>query len=303
MRRQPVRVNTDWSQPTLRGTRIVQRTKPEGVLRVGLREHWSSDFYHRVLMFSWWQFLLMAALIYVLANVAFAAAYYIQPGSIVNAAPDSFADAFFFSVETFATLGYGVLSPATRYANWVMTIETFVGIMTVALTTGMLFARVSRPTARVLFSEVAVITPYQGQPTLMVRMGNQRLSQIVEAKVGVSVLRSERTQEGVFMRRFYDLKLLRGETPVFALSFTAMHVIDEASPLYGMARADMDRDEIELLVTVSGLEERMGQIVHARYSYLAEEIKFGRRFVNIFGMTDEGLRAIDYSRFHDTEPS
>jgi inward rectifier potassium channel len=296
-------VNTDWSRPTTRGTRIVERSKPEGVLRVGLDEHWSRDFYHRVLMFSWWQFLLMAALVYVAANIVFAALYFIQPGSIANAEAGSFADAFFFSVETFATLGYGVLSPATRYANWVMTVETFVGIMTVALTTGMLFARVSRPTARVLFSAVAVITTYQGQRALMVRMGNQRLSQIVEAKVGVTVLRSEWTQEGVFMRRFYDLKLLRGETPVFALSFTAMHVIDEASPLYGMDRSDLERDEIELLVTVSGLEERMGQTVHARYSYVADEIQFGRRFVNIFGLTDDGRRAIDYSRFHDTEPS
>ena len=296
------RVHTNRKPPSIRGAYIVRRSSTDGLVRVGLDSGWWRDIYHRTLMLNWWQFMLVSGVIYMLANLGFALLYFAQAGSISNARPGSFADAFFFSVETFATLGYGVLAPATLYANWVMTFETLVGLMTVALTTGMLFARVSRPRAKVLFSRVAVITVHEGLPTLMVRMGNERQSQIVEAKVGLSILRSERTLEGAFIRRFQDLRLLRERTPIFAMSFSAMHVIDESSPLFGMDAAGMKAAEIELLLTVSGLDEIMGQTVHARTSYVADEIRFSHRYVDIFGVTDDGRRAIDYTRFHDTEP-
>ena len=232
-RKHPPQVFTDRT-PAAGKIRMVQRGAAEGLLRVGLEEKWHRDLYHRLLTLSWLNFMLLSAVVYVAANVIFALLYFIQPGSIANAAPGSFLDAFFFSVETFATLGYGVLSPATVYANAIMTVETLVGIMTVALTTGVLFARVSRPTARVLFAKVAVVNVYNGQPALMVRMGNQRRSQIVQAEVSLTVLRSEQTAEGQFMRRFYDLPLARARTPVFAMTYTAIHFIDEQSPLYGM---------------------------------------------------------------------
>jgi inward rectifier potassium channel len=239
--------------------------------------------------------------VYLATNVVFAALYMLQPGAVVNARPGMFRDAFFFSVETFGTIGYGVLSPATDYANAVMTVETLTGIMLVALTTGIMFARVSRPTARVIFSKVAVISDYDGVPTLMVRMGNQRASQIVQAEVGISLLRDEVTREGASMRRFYDLKLARSRTPVFAMSFLAMHPLDTDSPLFGATSADLEAMEAELLVTVTGLDETMGQTVHARVSYLPEEVLFGQRYRNIFGLTPDGTRAIDYRQFHQTE--
>lgn len=283
-------------------TRIVQRSATEGLMRLGLRQRWRGDVYHRLLTLSTPKFLLVAAIVFLAANLVFAGLYFIQPGSVVGARPGSFLDILFFSVETFATIGYGVLSPATVYANTIMTVESLVGIMLVAVTTGVMFARVSRPTARVLFSKVAVITTYNGRRTLMVRMGNERRSQIIQAEVGMTVLRSERTAEDHFMRRFYDLTLLRARTPVFAMSYTAMHVIDEVSPLFGMSAQDMVDGEMELLVTVSGLEETMAQIVHARVSYLPDEILFDHRFADIFGVTDDGRRVIDYSRFHLSEP-
>ncbi len=283
------------------GTRIVQRDATEGLLRVGLRERWHQDLYHRLLTLGWRSFMLLSAVVYCAANAIFAGLYLLQPGSIANASPGSFLDAFFFSVETFATVGYGVLAPATLYANVVMTVETLVGIMTVALTTGVLFARVSRPTARVLFARVAVISVYNGQPALMVRMGNARRSQIVQAEITLTVLRSEITAEGQFMRRFYDLPLARARTPVFAMTYTAIHFIDEASPFYGVESQDLVTHEMELLVTVNGLDETMGQQVHARASYLPEEMVFGHRYADMFGVTDDGRRAIDYSRFHTTE--
>ncbi len=302
LRKSQPKVFTDRAPIAAKGARIVRRGSTDDVVRVGLADHWRSDLYHHALTLNGWQFILVAAAVYLAANLFFALLFFIQPGSIASARPGSFQDAFFFSVETFATLGYGVLSPATPYANWVMTLETLVGLMTVALTTGVLFARVSRPTARVLFSEVAVISHYEGKLSLMVRLGNERASQIVDADISMAMLRNGRTLEGRFMRRFYDLPLLREHTPVFALSFTATHVIDEHSPLFGMGPADLEADEIELLVTVTGLDETMGQTVHARTSYTHGEIRFGHRYSNVFGVTEDGRRAIDYTRFHDTEP-
>ena len=271
------------------------------VVRIGLKARWSEDLYHRALRLSWARFLTVIGVVYFAANLFFAALYYAQPGSIVNARAGFFRDAFFFSVETFGTIGYGVLAPATDYANAVMTLETLCGITLVALTTGVMFARVSRPTARVLFSASAVVTTYEDRPTLMVRMGNARPSQILEAEVGISLLRNELSREGMAMRRFYALKLERSRTPAFTLSYTAMHVLDESSPLHGVAMDALQAMEAELLVTVSGVDETMSQIVHARRSYGPADLRFGHRFANIFGTTADGRRTIDYRRFHLTE--
>ena len=301
--RQPV-VHTD-RRNTLGGVgvqRLVQRGAERGLLRVGLRPNPTKDLYHRALRLPWSGFLLLITGVYLAANLAFAFLYWLQPGAITNARPGSFRDAFFFSVETFGTIGYGTLAPATDYANAVMTAETLCGIMLVALTTGVMFARVSRPTARVLFSKVAVVAPYNGVPTLMVRMGNERLSQILQAEVGMTLVRSEHTSEGAYMRRFYNLALARDQTPIFAMSFLAMHTLDQTSPLFGATRQTLEEMETEILITVTGLDETMSQTVHARISYLPHEILFNHRYANMFGVTDDGRRAIDYGQFHRTEP-
>jgi inward rectifier potassium channel len=280
--------------------RMWKRGALTGLVRVGLPSRPWQDLYHRALTASWPRFLLIAMGIYLLANLAFAGLYWLQPGSIANARPGQFRDVFFFSVETFATIGYGVMSPATDYANTVMTAEALSGIMLVALTTGMMFARVSRPTARILFSNVAVVSDYDGVPTLMVRMANRRMSQIVQAEVALSVIWNEHSREGVFMRRFHDLKPIRARTPVFAMSFLAMHRIDETSPLFGATTQSLHARDAEILVTVSGLDETMGASVHARMSYLPDEIRFGHRYADIFGFAPDGRRAIDYRNFHAT---
>jgi inward rectifier potassium channel len=300
-RKHPV-VHTDRAPVALHTSHIVQREASDRVVRVGQEAAGMQDLYHRLLTMGWGQFLFVTSAVYLLANAVFAVLFFLQPGSIANARPGSFWDAFFFSVETFATVGYGVLAPATDYANWVMTVETFVGLVTVAATTGVVFARISRPTARVKFAKVAVVAMHEGKPTLMIRMGNERRSQIVEANVTMAILRSRTTVEGRFTRRFEDLKLIRAKTPIFAISFTAMHVVDEHSPLFGMSPEDLKAAEIELLVTVTGLEETLGQTVHARASYVAEEILLGQRYVDIFGLTDDGRRGIDYSKFDLTQP-
>ena len=177
----------------------------------------SLDFYHGVLTASWPVFILQLAALFLTVNLIFALLYVLDRGGIANARPGNFADAFFFSVQTLGTLGYGVMAPRTLYANMLVTAESFTGILTIALFTGIMFARFSRPFARVVFSKVAVVAPFDGVPTLMFRAANQRGNSILDASVTVSLARQYTTLEGVEMRRFHELKLLRSSNPLFAL--------------------------------------------------------------------------------------
>ncbi|MDQ2801235.1 MAG: ion channel [Pseudomonadota bacterium] len=281
---------------------MVPRAGEEGVLRIGMRTTWWNDFYHHALTISWVTFLLAASALYLGLNVVFALLYLLQPDAIAGARPGAFGDAFFFSVQTMATIGYGQLAPKTVYANLLVTVETLLGMLILALATGLMFARFSRPTARVMFSRSAVIAPYNGLPTLSMRLSNERGNQILQADVGLTLVRNERTSEGAFIRRFHDLKLARARTPIFALTFTPMHTVDEASPLWGTTPEALAAAEAELLVTVTGLDETLSQPVHARFSYRAEELLWDRRLVDIFGYAEDGRRMIDFRRFHDTEP-
>ncbi|MBV8912766.1 MAG: hypothetical protein JOZ05_06980 [Acetobacteraceae bacterium] len=288
---------------TPRPAPIVARTKDDQVRRVNLGTHWWQDMYHRALTMGWWWFLLLGCAVYVLVNAVFAGLYLLQPGSIQNARPGSFKDAFFFSVQCISTIGFGSLLPGTLYANILVTAEAIASWILVALATGSVFARISRPRARVMFARQAVIAPYNGVPTLHFRLGNERASRILSAEVNVVLVRFEQTAEGDSFRRFYDLPLARGRTPLFALTFTVMHPITEESPLYGLTPEAMLDEEAELLITVTGLEEITSQTVHARYSYRAEEIRWGHRFADIIKSGEDGRRYIDYALFHHTEPA
>jgi len=207
-------------------------------------------------------------------------------------------------VQTLATIGYGVMSPTTPYAHAVVAIEALCGVLAFAVITGIVFAKFSRPTARVMFSNVACIGVHDGKRTLMFRMVNERTtSRIVEAHVNVTFTREETTLEGVSMRRFYDMKLVRDTTPIFALSWTALHVIDEASPLFGQT-AEMLRDKsVEIVVSFSGLDEHLSQPTHGRHSYIADEILFDQRFVDMISFSPEGGRVFDFGRFHEVRPT
>ena len=280
---------------------IISRKGGPSVKTVGLESSWRHDLYHQVVALPWYGFLLASAGLYLGGNLIFAGLYLLQPGAIQQAKPGSFADAFFFSVQTMATIGYGAMSPATIYANCIVTAETLFGMILLALVSGMTFARVSIPTARVLFSREAVVTTHQGMPTLMVRMANQRRSHVVQAEVNVSLLRNEISQEGVSMRRFHDLKLARNKTPVFALTFTVMHVIDSDSPLYQATPETLLERGVELVVAVTGMDGVTFQTIHARTSYLAEEILFNHRHRDVFMRREDGSGFIDFNRFHDVE--
>jgi inward rectifier potassium channel len=283
-----------------RPARLLARETADETRAIGLPRPWPGDLYHFLLRLPWWRFLLGGLVVYLAANAAFALFYLAQSGAVAHARPGDFSDAFFFSVQTFSTVGYGQMAPATLYANLVVTLETGAGLLFLALATGLVFARFSRPTARVLFSRVAVIGPYNGVPTLSFRLANQRQNQILEAEVGAMLLRDEVTDEGVAIRRFYDLRLARTRTPVFALTFTVMHAIDPDGPLWGATAASLAAQNAELIVTASGIDETIAARVHARTSYLPDEIRWNHRFADVIGWTEDGCRIVDYRRFHDT---
>jgi len=258
------------------------------------------DFYHGILTASWPGFVAQLAMLFLTVNLAFATLYVIDRGGITNARPGSFADAFFFSVQTLGTLGYGVMAPRTLYANLLVTAESFTGILIIALFTGIIFARFSRPFARLVFSKVAVVTLFDGIPTLMFRAANQRGNSILDASVNVSLAGNYVTREGVSMRRFQELKLIRSSNPLFALSWTVMHPIDEASPLYGLGLAEMIEHDMEIVVMLNGMDETIADRIYARHAYMAEEIHWHRRFVDVVSVTPGGQRMVDLVRFHDT---
>ncbi len=284
---------------------IVRIVKRDGRLNIVGMDAWHSywrDPYHLLLTIPWPGFLALMALGYVVANALFALAYLAGGDGIENARPGNFLDTFFFSVQTMASIGYGAMYPRTAYANILVTIESVVGLMGLAMGTGLGFARFSRPTARVMFSCVAVIAPFDGVPTLMFRAANQRRNQILEAQLRVRLTRDEVTAEGQFMRRVYDLKLVRSQNPLFSLSWTALHPIDEQSPLYGATAEMLAAAETTIIVTLSGIDETVAQTIYARHIYAAHEILWNMRFADILLVMPDGQRHVDYSRFHDVVP-
>jgi inward rectifier potassium channel len=303
MSHQPAVAPSDPHRTRRAAPRIVQRERADRVVAIGLRNPWLRDFYHHLLTLPWRAFLLGLAVVYLGLNVLFALLYLIGDGAIANARPGAFSDAFFFSVETISTIGYGQMSPATLYGNIVMTVEAMFGLTLLAVSAGLVLARFTRPTARVIFSKVAVVTEYNGVPTLSLRLANERRNQILEAQVSVTLVRDERTAEGEWMRRFYDLQLGRQRSPIFAMTFTVMHAIDPASPLWNATASSLATEAAEIVVTVTGLDETTSQAVHARTSYLAHEVLWGHRFADVLTQTKDGRLAVDYRRFHETEPA
>jgi inward rectifier potassium channel len=272
------------------------------ILGLGVWYSYWRDPYHLLLTLPWAGFLALIAFLYVATNALFALAYLAGGDCIENARPGDFLDVFFFSVQTLASIGYGAMYPKTTYANTIVTIEAMAGLVGIAVMTGLAFARFSRPTARVMFSRVAVVTPHEGVPTLMFRAANQRRNQVLEAQMRVYLMRDEVSLEGLFLRRFHDLRLLRSQTPSFVLTWVAMHPIDEYSPLYGMTPESLTQTNTTIVISLSGIDETVAQVVHARHSYSADEILWNYRFVDIMHYTNEGHRYIDYSHFHDILP-
>ncbi len=281
---------------------IARDGRSTNVERIGLPRGRLDDVYHVLLTATWRRLIAIIVALYALVNVVFATLYVAGGDCIENARPGSFLDAYFFSVQTMATIGYGKMLPKTVFANALVTVEALTGMLFVAMATGLLFAKFSRPTARVLFSRVAVVSRRDGKPTLMFRLANTRGNQIVEATLRVVLARQERTQEGEEVRRFHDVALVRNTISFFALSWTVMHVVDERSPLHGMDDAALTATAAELIISLTGLDDTFSQTVHARHSFTAADLRWNARFVDILSR-DGGKLRVDYTRFHDVQPT
>jgi inward rectifier potassium channel len=279
---------------------VGSQNKLEVTIR-GLRRRRWTDLYHQLLTVSWGGFLAVWIAIYLAANLVFATLFWLDRGGLNGARPGSFEDAFFFSVQTLGTIGYGVIAPKSHFANALVAVESFFSFGISALSTGLIFARVSRPTARVMFSRHAVVTPVNGVPTLMFRAANERRNQVLEAEVSVTLARNMTTLEGVTYKAFQALELKRARSPFFALSWSVMHAVDETSPLFDQTLESLIADKAELVVILAGIDETLAQRIHARHSYLPHEIVWDRRLADIITIAEDGRPVVEYGRFHDLE--
>jgi inward rectifier potassium channel len=285
-----------------------ERTSRARVVRFGDREiiteglhlNFWADISHRCMTASWPAFIAGAAIVFVVFNAIFASFYWIGNQPISNVPGGAYIDYLYFSIETLSTAGYGDMHPQTHYGHFIATVELFTGIFSMSLMTGLIFARFSRPNARLLFVDNPVISIHEGKPTLMMRFANERNNIISNATARLWLFKNVKTLEGQPLRRFYELSLARNESPALALSWTLYHTIDEESPLYGLTPDDLDAANVALVVVVSGYDVVAAQSVHARKSYDHPDIRHGHRYADIIGTSKDGRLRIDYGRFHET---
>jgi inward rectifier potassium channel len=266
------------------------------VIVEGVNLSFWADISHRSMTASWPAFIGGAALVFVVFNAVFATFYWIGNQPISNVPGGDYIDYLYFSIETLSTAGYGDMHPQTHYGHFIAAVELFTGIFSMSLMTGLIFARFSRPNARLLFADHPVISSHEGKPTLMIRFANERHNIIGNATARLWLL----SLEGQSFRRFYELPLLRNEHPALALSWTLYHVLDEESPLYGLNADDLAASKVSLIVVVSGYDVVAAQTVHARKSYDHSDIRFGQRYADILDTSQDGRLRIDYGRFHET---
>ncbi len=287
--RRPARINLDEYRATLSRTEVA---RPE------------NNFYHWLLGTSWTSFLVLVIFVYLGANLLFAFAYLAcGDGAITHAAPGSLLDAFFFSVQTMATIGYGRMTPVGNWPNAIVTFEAFFGIVYSALTTGLAFARFTRPTAGVRFSKVAVVGSHDGVQTFKFRVANDRSSHIVEAQLRLWLIAESMTAEGERYRRSVELPLHRSESPVFSLTWMAMHSIDESSPLKEYLGQTAIERQWHLLITFTGYHESLANQVYARHVYLPKDVQQNATFAEIVSALPDGDRVIDLTNFDKWVPN
>jgi inward rectifier potassium channel len=287
--------------PGGKGGRVLRSGVGE-IVAHGMPDRQRLDLYHRALTATWPAFFASLAGFFVLLNTVFATLYLCGHAPIANQSPDGFVGAFFFSVETLATVGYGDMHPQTIYAHAIATLEIFTGMSSIALATGLIFVRFSRPRARIVFSRYAVVRPLDGQPTLMLRAANARQNVIIEAKAKLRMMRYEVKPEGYPIWRIRDLKLVREQHPIFFLGWTLMHVIDETSPLYGETGESLAACEASLMLMIEGADETTTQIMYGRTALSHSDIRWQHSFVDLLHDDDQGVTHIDYTKFDQVVP-
>ena len=268
------------------------------ILRQGLQQRWFRDLYHYLVNASWPAMLFWIAVAFAAVNTAFAAGYLLI-GGVANVRPGSFTDAFFFSVQTMATIGYGVMVPQSGGANALVSVQAFAGGVGLALTTGLVFTKFSLPTSRVKFSKVAVICDYHGRRCLMFRMANERDDRIVQPQLYAVLMRAERDASGGYFIRVHDLELVRDRHAFLSWSWVVIHPIDDRSPLRNATPDSLSGEQATVVVSMVGIDEGLSQTIHASYTYGAQDIRWNARFVDVIKPRDGGGWTVDYSLFDD----
>jgi len=286
--------------------RLLNRDGTFNVTLEGLNPFSALSLYHWLLVISWSKLLGFLTASYVAVNALFAFAFVACGPDALQSASGSFAGhpfyrAFFFSVDTFATIGYGNIIPVGVAANVLVTIEALVNILAIALATGVIFSRFSRPSTRIVYSRNAIVAPYREKTALEFRIANGRTSQLIDVQIQVILSKLEQIN-GVSVRKFYDLDLERQRVVFFTLSWTVVHPIDSGSPIWGLTKNDLLDADAEVLILLTGTDETLSQTVHSRSSYKADEIVWGAKFANMFLRTESaGIVGMNLSRIHEIE--
>ncbi|HUO53956.1 MAG TPA: ion channel [Rhodoblastus sp.] len=268
----------------------------------GVDQSFWADAFHNSMSVSWPVFFAAFALYFLITNTIFAVLFWLGGDCIANARPGSFIDLFFFSIETLATVGYGDMHPANVYAHSIATVEIFAGMSTLAVFTGLIFARFSRPRARVIFAEPMTLAQHDGATTLMARFANARRSSVSEAKAEIWMVYHDATSEGVGFRRFRQLPLKQPRNPIFAFSWTLFHVVDEDSPVHGLDADELEAMDAYFVVIFVGLDDISGQTVNVRQVYSWRDIRFDEIFADILSGQDNGVPRLDYRQLSVTIP-
>ncbi len=285
--------------------RLLNRDGTFNVRRDGLGFLKSLSVYHYLLTLTWTRFLAYVVVAYLGLNSLFAVAYLLSgtnalSGAGGRAVSERFARAFFFSVHTMATIGYGNISPQTLTANLIVTAESLIGLLGFALIAGIMFARFARPVVEVLFSSIAVIAPYRDRTAFMFRIVNQRTNEIVDLEARVLLSRRKKGGTAVTDREFLPMRLERDRVVFFPLSWTLVHPIDDKSPLWGMGPDALQETDGEFLILLNGFDETFSQTVHTRSSYKPHEVVWGARFVSMFNPArEDGVISIDIRKLHE----
>src|SRR5579859_1130155 len=269
--------------------------------QIGASRYDLSDPYHLALTVRWPTFVAGVFAAYGVINLIFAGLYLAQPGCIANARPGSIGDAFFFSIETLATVGYGVMAPANLYGHVVVSAEIITGIAFTAIMTGLIFVRFSKAKAKIVYADVAVITRHNGRPTMMFRIGNARASVMTQVRVEVNALVRETTAEGGSYRRLQELTLARSSIPVFPMVLVLMHEIDEHSPLAGLDEQALAQSNMTIILSLEARDPQLAAMVYDMKAYFARDIRPGMRFVDAVSQQD-GRTVADLRRISLIEP-
>jgi inward rectifier potassium channel len=271
--------------------------KKKGISRFDLR-----DPYHLAVTLTWPEYLAALLALYLFVSVVFAVLFWLVPGSIANARPHDFADAFFFSIETIATVGYGEMHPATLYGHMVASTEIVCGLAFTAILTGLTFVRFSRPRAKLVFAANPVVAMHNGKPTLMLQIGNGRPGVLADATAKLNVLISEIGSDGRRLRRAQELRLERAHIPLFPLSWTLMHVLDEKSPLAGCDAARAVATDARVFVTLEARDPTLATFVHEIRIYAPQDIRFGVRYIDPVTIGEDGMPVVDLTMIGALEP-